>query len=47
MGSFVSTAMAWQKYGTDSAYVNSLMKAAKELYAEGRKYEGALGSKFK
>ncbi len=47
VGAFVSTAMAWQKFGNDTAYVDSLMKGAKELYAEARKYEGSFTSKFK
>ena len=47
VGAFVSTAMAWQKYGNDTAYVNSLMTAAKDLYGEARKYPGSFGSRFK
>ena len=47
MGALVSTAMAWQKYGNDAAYVNSLMQGARTLYAEARKYEGSFGSRFK
>lgn len=47
VGAFVSTAMAWQKYGHDDAYVNSLMTAAKTLYGEARKYQGSMGSHFK
>ena len=43
----MSTAMAWQKYGNDTAYVNDLMTAAKELYGEARKYPGSFGSRFK
>ncbi|CAL5228455.1 g11593 [Coccomyxa viridis] len=47
VGAFVSTAMAWQKYGNDTVYVDELMKAAKELYAEARKYQGSFGSHFR
>ena len=43
----MSTAMAWQKYGNDTAYVNELMTAAMELYAEARKYQGSFGSHFR
>ncbi len=43
----MSTAMAWQKYGNDTVYVDELMKAAKELYAEARKYQGSFGSHFR
>ena len=47
VGALVSTAMAWQKYGNDTAYVSSLMQGARTLYAEARKYEGSFGSRFK
>ena len=47
VGAFVSTAMAWQKFGNDTAYVDELMTAAKELYAEARKYQGSFGSHFR
>jgi hypothetical protein len=47
VGAFVSTALAWQKYGNDSAYVDKLMKEAVTLYKEAKKYEGSYTAKFK
>ena len=47
MGAFVSTAMAWQKYGNDSAYVDELMTAARTLYTEANNFEGSFGTHFK
>ncbi len=47
VGALASTAIAWQKYGNDSAYVDRLMKGAVELYKDAKKYEGAYTSKFK
>jgi hypothetical protein len=47
VGAFVATAMAWQKYGNDSVYVNTLMTAARTLYTEANKFEGSFGMHFK
>lgn len=47
VGALASTAIAWQKYGNDSAYVDRLMKGAVALYKDAKKYEGAYTSRFK
>lgn len=47
VGALASTAMAWQRYGNDSAYVDSLMKGATTLYKEAKKYEGSYTARFK
>lgn len=47
VGALASTALAWQKYGNDSAYVDRLMKGATTLYKDAKKFEGSYTSKFK
>lgn len=47
VGALASTALAWQKYGNDSAYVDRLMKGATALYMDAKKYEGSYTARFK
>jgi hypothetical protein len=46
VGALASTALAWQKYGNDSAFVDRLMKGATALYKDAKKYEGSYTARF-